>query len=82
MKEFKEVDRFQVIQESFDSLVVKIIPNPRYPNVPLNLIEREIRKVIGTKMNLEIQLVDDIPLSPSGKFRITISKISDGNFTL
>ena len=82
MKEFKEVDRFQVIQESFDSLVVKIVPNPRYPNVPLNLIEQEIRKVIGTKMNLEIQLVDDIPLSPSGKFRITISKISDGNFTL
>ncbi|RLI92390.1 MAG: phenylacetate--CoA ligase family protein [Candidatus Altiarchaeales archaeon] len=82
MKEFKEVDRFQVIQESIDSLVVKIIPNPRYPNVPIDLIKKEIKKVIGTKMNLEIQLVDDIPLSPSGKFRVTISKITDGNFTL
>lgn len=76
MKEFKEVDRFQVIQESLNKLLIKIVPNRKYAQIPLKQIYKEVRKVMGQAIDLEIQLVDEIPLSPSGKFRVVISNIN------
>lgn len=76
MKEFKEVDRFQVIQESLNKLLIKIVPNRKYAQIPLKQIYKEVRKVMGQAIDLEIQLVDEIPLSPFGKFRVVISNIN------
>ena len=36
----------------------------------------EIRKVLGSDMNITVQVVDDIPLTMTGKYRVTISEIA------
>jgi len=76
MKEFHEVDRFQVIQEDRENLIIKIVPKDGNSNVRMETMRREIQKVLGQGMQIDFQLVREIPLTPSGKHRVTISKVS------
>ena len=76
MKEFKEIKQFQVIQKSLDNLVIKIIKNGSFNNGRLKFLQDEARNVLGQNINIDIQFVDEIPLTATGKFRVTISEIS------
>jgi phenylacetate-CoA ligase len=75
MKEFNWIKQFQVIQESLDNLAIKIVKNGLSDNGQLNFLQDEIKRVLGQRMNIDIQFVDEIPLTKSGKFRVTISNI-------
>ncbi|MGQ9581827.1 MAG: phenylacetate--CoA ligase family protein [Armatimonadota bacterium] len=77
------IKKFQFVQESYTRIRLLIIPA-----IPTDqakyVVEQEraallakVRAVMGPECILEIELVDDIPLSPSGKYRYTISKVSD-----
>ena len=75
MKDFREIEKFQVIQSSLDSLTVKIQSDKDHGAVPINTIRSIIRQCTGKSMRINIEIVDEIPLSPSGKFRVVISHI-------
>jgi phenylacetate-CoA ligase len=67
------IKKYQVIQESFDNIIWKIVCE----DIPEKEIEKIIRRVKegfdGTYVN--IQFVDDIPNEPSGKYRYVKSNI-------
>lgn len=72
----KGVNQFQVIQEKKDKLVIKIVKNDLFTNDDFLLINNEIQKKMGNDSEIDIEFVDEIPLSGrSGKRRIVISKI-------
>jgi len=75
MKEFKEVEHFQAIQESKEKILLRIVQKTRISNVRLEFMKNEIQKVCGKTMQVDFEFVDDIPLTSSGKNRIIISKI-------
>jgi len=71
-------EKFQVIQENWNLVVVKLVVNLRDEHVfqPLLAeIEAKIQLVMGEETRVEFEFVDDIPPSPSGKYLYTISKI-------
>lgn len=75
-KYIQGVDQFQVKQERIDQLTVKIMKNQFFTDNDLNHIKNKIQKRVGSDVNIEINFVNEIPLSGrSGKRRFVISKV-------
>lgn len=79
---FKDwVKKFQFIQDEYDKLRLCVVPAvPLEEGYRILLEEKEeleskIRLVMGPNCNLEVEIVEDIPPSPSGKYRYTISRL-------
>jgi phenylacetate-CoA ligase len=65
---------FQVIQESYDEIIIKIVTRPGYSKTHTDFILKRI-KLLGSA-KIRVELVDSIPLEASGKIRHTVSKIA------
>lgn len=76
MKEIEEIGKFQVIQQAQDRLLIKLVKKEPISDDRLEFCLHEIKKVLGDEMNIEFQFVDEIPLTSSGKYRVTISEIA------
>ena len=75
------VEKFQVVQEDYQNLCVKIVPREQCIN-PLELYAQHIEEisdkmklVMGQKCNVNFEFLDDIVPTASGKYRYTISMI-------
>ena len=66
-----EVKQFQAVQESDNRLVIKIVAKDN--EFDSNPILKPIRDMIGRKIDLTIELVDNIPPTISGKYRFTVN---------
>lgn len=76
MKDFSDIRRFQVIQDQIDHLVIKLVPNDVFDPVVREKIDSQVRRMVGPNMHIEYMVVTDIPLTDTGKYRVTISKIT------
>lgn len=81
---FKDwVRQFQFIQEDYDRVRLLLVPTAsreqagEYISQDRPELERQLGILMGGLCKLEIDLVNEIPCSPSGKFRYTISKVAD-----
>jgi len=75
MKEFKGVKQFQVIQDALDKLMIKIVRTPDLKESDFETMKKEIFKIMGTKIQIDFQFVADIPLTQTGKYRVTVSNL-------
>jgi phenylacetate-CoA ligase len=75
MKEFKGIEKFQVVQDRIDHLEVKVIKNSAFTDAEFRFMQNEIGKTIGTGVKVDYLFVNDIPLTRTGKFRVTVSEI-------
>ncbi len=75
MKEFTEIKQFQIVQDDLKTLRINIIKEKDISNEKLNFMKNEICKVVGKKITVNIDFVENIPLTKTGKFRVTMSKI-------
>lgn len=73
---FEEIRKFQVVQESADRMTVKLVVNDRYTAATGKRIIDGLLDLIGDDVKTELQVVDDIPLLPSGKRRFLIRNAS------
>ncbi|CAN5204428.1 exopolysaccharide biosynthesis protein VpsH [soil metagenome] len=64
----------QVIQETADTIVIKIIPDKKADEKEKNLICRRIISQLG-EINILIEEVENIPLNNNGKFQAVVSKL-------
>jgi len=74
-KEFKGISRFQVKQSKIDEVHIFIIANDRFSKEDQNSITNEINKYAANELDLIFELVEDIPLTISGKHRVTICEV-------
>ncbi len=75
------VDRFQVVQESLQLLRILIVPVRELPpqervEADLRKVDLEMRAVLGDDVEIVHEFVREIDVSPTGKLRYTISKVS------
>ena len=75
LKDVSGVRRFQVVQETLDRFTLKLVPGPEFGAAQEQYVRREVAKVLGEDAALDLQRVDDIPLTASGKFRVTVSRL-------
>ncbi|KCZ72831.1 coenzyme F390 synthetase [Candidatus Methanoperedens nitroreducens] len=75
-KSIEGVDQFQIIQERIDRIIVKIIKNDRFTADDLHNIKNKIQSKVGGDVEVNIEFVDEIPLSGrSGKRKFIISRV-------
>ena len=76
LEHFPVIDTFQVIQKSEESILLRIVPvSPITDGVANSIINALKEKGCGDLI-IKIEVVDEIPLSPSGKRRFVTSEIS------
>lgn len=67
-----EVDQIQVIQEEINKIIIKMIVNDKFNNDVLKKIQNYWNTYIGNDVNVIIEIVDEIKLTPAGKRRTVI----------
>ena len=72
------IDAWQVVQESAGELSVKIVPAASFDAATGGVVEKSVRDYAGEDVDVKVSLVDEIPLTPSGKRRFFISKCPYG----
>ncbi len=69
-----EIKQFQVIQEDMATLRILVVFRDRRGNI--DDILSKIRSKVGDRVKIILERVDHIPVTTTGKYRFTISKIS------
>jgi phenylacetate-CoA ligase len=69
------VRKFQIIHEKPALIVVKLVVKEAYGQEDEQTIIDLLRKNTGEGIDIEIQVVDDIPLTKAGKYKYVISKV-------
>lgn len=76
LKDVKGLERFQLVQRELDRLDLSIVRGPTFDTESMAYLRSEFSKVLGDSIELRCHFVDDIPLTPSGKLRVTVSELS------
>jgi len=74
-KEFSSIHRFQVKQSQLNTLDIFIIPSDGFTAHDEQMVIKEINNYAEGELKISIKLVDDIPLTVSGKHRVTICEV-------
>ncbi len=69
------VDRYRVTQERLDYLLVEMVRNPKFTENEFQTIKEQIAPVVGPSVQVEYRWVGELPVTGTGKFRLTVSKI-------
>lgn len=77
LKDVPGLLRFQVVQETLQRLELSIVRAPSFDASSLDYIRNQVARVMGESVYLDFKFVDDIPLTRSGKLRVTVSRLSD-----
>ncbi len=75
LKDYSWIHRFQVIQEAPEQLTIKIVSGNELNAGEFKQLKKKIFEVMGEGTQISYDFVDDIPLTKSGKHRVTISHI-------
>ncbi len=72
------VKQAQVIQESLDDIIIRLVTDGQLGDDERMLINKRIESQLG-EMNIVIEEVENIPLTNNGKFQAVISKLGRKN---
>lgn len=75
LEHFTEIDSFQVIQDTLDSMTVRVVPTRQFSEEAIDRIISALKEKGASDMDIQLELVDAIPLPPSGKRRFVISEL-------
>jgi phenylacetate-CoA ligase len=75
MKEFSGIERFQIVQKELKALHVKLVKNAAFKTADFHFMRNEINKVMGADIVVHFDFVDDIPLTRTGKYRVTVCQM-------
>lgn len=70
------IAKFQVVQEDFDRVRVKIVKNDPQGKVESGNIVSIVKLTMGQEVCVQVDFVEDIPCSPSGKYLYTLSRVA------
>jgi Coenzyme F390 synthetase len=73
LEHFREIDCFQVIQQSAESIVLRVVPARGFSKDIASKIVSQLHDKGARDLNIEVEVVPEIPLSPSGKRRFVIA---------
>lgn len=75
------VEQFQIVQENYEKVVIKLIIDREYPRDRVDEIIKEVlrrfRSMFGEDIDVAVELVDQILPTSSGKTRFVISNLPE-----
>jgi phenylacetate-CoA ligase len=69
---FSEVRRWQARQQAPDTLRILLVPSRGWDDASLDAIRESLRAKLGQSLMVELVLVSEIPLAPSGKVQTIV----------
>jgi phenylacetate-CoA ligase len=75
IKEFPAVRRFQVVQERLELITLKLVVDGGLTLAEREQLLSEVRKCTGSAVQIQLQLVDDIPLTNAGKLKVVVHAV-------
>ena len=69
------IKQFQVVQEERDALVFRVVKGGRYSDDILQEVLHTFRAHLGEKMKIDVELVDELALGPTGKRLASVSRL-------
>lgn len=72
LEHFKEIDEFQVVQKSVNYLVIKVVPRGELNKETEEKIVNAIKEKGASDMDIKIEKVSQIPMTPAGKRKFII----------
>ena len=70
------IRRFQAVQSQLDEIEVRIVRGEGFDPASAERIRARMRETYGDDLRLRFEYQDDIPLTPSGKLRVAISRLT------
>jgi phenylacetate-CoA ligase len=67
--------KVQIIQEDYNRILILMVPAAPPPHRTFDEIRTSLQKIVGEQCQVAFELVDDIPLLPSGKYQYTRSLV-------
>jgi len=65
----------QIIQDKAGHILVKIVKDYNFSDEDIKILDIELRKRLGSDMDIDYEFVEDIPRTRMGKYKFVISKI-------
>jgi phenylacetate-CoA ligase len=72
IKDFPAVERFQVLQERPEQVEIRLVLRPGLDDSWRVRLDGELRKVLGPVIRIDVNAVEDIPLTRAGKHRVVV----------
>jgi len=77
-KPLDSIDSSQLVQTDLDRLLIRIVPRPGYTEAHSDHLVSELKERLGQDMRIDIELVDALPRTASGKFKWVVSQVDLG----
>jgi phenylacetate-CoA ligase len=74
LNHFPEVESFQVVQESPEAILVRVVPSDGFSKETASRIVSGLREK-GADLEIKVEAVKEIPAAVSGKRRFVINRI-------
>lgn len=71
LKEFPAIRRFQVVQNRIESIQLKLVA-PQFADADRDRLLSAVRDCTGGVVGLDLQFVEDIPLTSAGKLKVVV----------
>lgn len=71
------VRAYQLYQETPEVIEVRIVRTPTFTTDTESYVERSLRRFLGPHVRLAFRYVEDIEVTPAGKRRILVSRVSE-----
>ena len=78
LRPFSDIAQFKVIQERKDLIKLQIVKGKGFSQETIDRVKKDIKNVLGEDMNIEVEIVNEIPREKSGKVRSVTSKVKIG----
>ncbi len=70
------IHRFQAVQDRVDRLEVSLVRGEGFDEASLEEMRGAMRQAFGDSLTLDFRFTDEIPLTPTGKLRVAISRLT------
>jgi phenylacetate-CoA ligase len=78
----KGIKHFQIIQEKIDKLRLKIVKSDDFNENEISQIIKTIKNDLGEDIEIEVNYITEMDKTPTGKLRVTVSKIIEDYYDL
>jgi len=71
------VQQIQFVQQRPGAVTVRLVRRPGWSDESRTTLVSRLQTFLGREMRIDLEFVDQIPLEPSGKYRFSISALTD-----
>jgi len=76
VRDLPGVAKFKIVQESVDHTSVFLVAGPDFDHEVVDRIRVGMARRLGSRVRIDVEIVDDIPPERSGKYRYVVSKVA------